>query len=266
MIRIRSGEIDCRSRRTLRWNRYLVNKRGVVAQGSATDDTMGPQRLGMLASALAGRTVAVVSGGPGEPAYTDGVTVYVDPTALPQRQLDAVSVQASLLAAGAFAPDILRKLARRPKLASRYLAIEGHRALAANDDLLPPAVRRLVNLDLAASVDSPAASLALAGTGGSFAAPDCFGEIKVRRLLAVVGGSGDLDPSRAHLPRRNPKRDLPDLDEDDDVAGGDVPDLFSSPAGGSAVVGKLLQRLMSRVRRLSGGGPPGADAATHRSG
>jgi nitric oxide reductase NorD protein len=42
-------------------------------------------------------------------------------------------------------------------------------------------------------------------------------------------------------------------------------DPFSSPVGGGGVAGKLLQRLMSRVRQLSGGGQPGADAPTHRS-
>ncbi len=35
-------------------------------------------------------------------------------------------------------------------------------------------------------------------------------------------------------------------------------DPFSSPVGGGGVVGKWLQRLMSKVRKLSGGGPPGA--------
>ena len=42
-------------------------------------------------------------------------------------------------------------------------------------------------------------------------------------------------------------------------------DPFSSPVGGGGAAGKLLQRLMSRVRQLSGGGSPGADTPTHRS-
>lgn len=36
------------------------------------------QALGMLASALAGRAVAVAGLPPGEPAWTDGQTIYVD--------------------------------------------------------------------------------------------------------------------------------------------------------------------------------------------
>ena len=49
--------------------------------GSSTVDDDGPQRLGLLASALAGRTVAVAPGDRGEPAWTDGITVFVDAAA-----------------------------------------------------------------------------------------------------------------------------------------------------------------------------------------
>ena len=126
--------VDWRRVRTLRWNRYLVNERGAVETGSTTVDDDGPQRLGLLASALAGRTVAVASGGRGEPAWTDGITVFVDAAESPRRQLESVTVQASLLAGGGLEPDVVRKLVRRPALAKRYLAVEGHRALAANED------------------------------------------------------------------------------------------------------------------------------------
>ena len=73
-------------------------------------------------------------------------------------------MQASLLAGGGLEPDVVRKLVRRPALAKRYLAVEGHRALAANEDLLPFPVRSLIDLDLATRADSPAASLTVAGS------------------------------------------------------------------------------------------------------
>ena len=41
-------------------------------------------------------------------------------------------MQASLIAAGSLDPDVVRPLVRHPRLARRYLAIEGHRALVAN--------------------------------------------------------------------------------------------------------------------------------------
>ena len=110
--------------------------RGDGSYGELDGD--GPQRLGLLASALAGRTVAVASGDRGEPAWTDGITVFVDAAeAARARQLESVTVQASLLAGGGLEPEVVRKLLRRPALARRYLAIEGQRALAANEELLP---------------------------------------------------------------------------------------------------------------------------------
>ena len=70
----------------------------------------------------------------------------------------------------------------------------------------------------------------------------------------------------AHDPRRKSQKELPELDDDaEDSDGSDVMDPFSSPVGGGGAAGKLLQRLMSRVRQLSGGGSPGADTPTHRS-
>ncbi len=74
---------------------------------------------------------------------------------------------------------VVRKLVRRPALARRYLAVEGHRALAANDDLLPLGVRSMIDLDLAARTDSPAGSLRLAAGRGDIAdPPPSFGVIR----------------------------------------------------------------------------------------
>jgi hypothetical protein len=61
----------------------------------------------MLASALAGRAVAVAEQQPGEPAWTDGQTIYVDAAARDRSghaALKAVAVQASLIAAGSLDP------------------------------------------------------------------------------------------------------------------------------------------------------------------
>ncbi len=232
---------------------------------STAADDRGPQRLGLLASALAGRTVAVASGDRGEPAWTDGITVFVDSAESPDRQLESVTVQASLLAGGGLEPDTVRKLLRRPALARRYLAIEGQRALAANEDLLPYPVRSLIDLDLATRADSPAASLAVAADQKVADPPASFGVIKARSLLAAHPSTQQADAAGAHDPRRNASDSLAELDDADDGDGPDVMDPFSSPVGGGGAAGKLLQRLMSRVRQLSGGGPPGADTPTHRS-
>jgi nitric oxide reductase NorD protein len=243
----------------------LVNERGAVETGSTTVDD-GPQRFGLLASALAGRTVAVAAAEPGTPAWTDGITVFVDPTASEVNQLESASVQASMIAGGGLEPDVVRKLLRRPTLARRYLAIEGQRALAANDDLLPYPVRSLIDLDIATRSHSPAESLAVAGNSKLADPPASFGVIRARELLAAHPVAQQPDAAGAHDPRRKSQKELPELDDEaEDADGSDVMDPFSSPVGGGGAAGKLLQRLMSRVRQLSGGGSPGADTPTHRS-
>ena len=218
---------------------------------TATENVGGPQRFALLASALAGRTVAVASGAPGEPAWTDGITVFVDAAASLPGQRESVTVQASLLASGGLNDDVVRKLVRRPALARRYLAVEGHRALSANDDLLPPGTRSVIDLDLAAQTDSPADSLRLAAGGDLADPPPSFGVIRARNLLAARTATAHAESKGAHAPRRESNKALAEL-EDDDADGEDVMDPFSSPVGGGGVVGKLLQRLMSRVRQLSG--------------
>ena len=82
---------------------WMVRRRPVA------DDAGGDrlQALGMLASALAGRPVAVVPVGPGEPSWTDGQSVFIDPSALARANLESIAVHASLIAAGSLDPDIV---------------------------------------------------------------------------------------------------------------------------------------------------------------
>lgn len=236
-----------------------------VWDGGVVDTESGSHRLALLGSALAGRTVAVVEGASGEPAWTDGVTVFIDGAASPGEQLASVAVQASLLAAGSFEPALVRRLVRRPALATRFLAIEGRRALSSHRDLLPRQICGLADSGMPALSASPAESLVLAS--GRSPVPDtpaAFGVIRARRLLTTRDAAARTDPHTHHVPRRRSGRELTEIDEDV-TDGDDAWDPFSSPVGGGGVVGKLLQRMMSRVRRLRDGGRPGADAPTHRS-
>src|SRR5215475_8169756 len=192
----------------------------------------GPGRLSLLASAISSRDLRVASGEPGEPAWTDGRAVFVDAGISTRQQVEAVAVQASLLAAGSLDPDIVRRLTRRPALARRYLAVEGHRALAAIENLLPPSVRSLIDSDVAARADSPAASLAAArGCEPIADPPDTFGTIRARHLLASIRRADSAATSHPHLPPERRNRVLAELaeDEDDD---GTAADPFSSPVGG----------------------------------
>jgi hypothetical protein len=233
-----------------------------LTTAAAHSDRLG--RLSLLASAISSRALRVAPGPPGEPAWTDGWVVFVDDTSSPREQVEALAVQAALLAAGSLHPDVVRRLRRRPALARRYLAVEGHRALAAIEDVLPPSMRSLIDSDVAARADSPAASLAVALRREAIAEPpDSFGAIRARDLLASLGRV-DRSVTTHSPPREQRTGVLAELaeDEDDD---GTAAHRFSSPVGGGGALGRLLGRLLEVVRQLNGGGPPGADPPTHRT-
>ncbi len=225
------------------------------------DDDAGPGTLDLVASAIAGTPLAVAPGRSGEPTWTDGTTVHVDPDLAPPDRFAAVAVQACLVGAGSLAPTILTSLGRRGT-AERYVAIEGHRALDASRDLLPPGLRSLADGSVAARTDGPAASLALARSREPVdGAPPVFGTVRARSVRAERIAEG-RDAAARHVPRsaRDTLRELDD-DEDTDAPGG--ADTLN-PIGGGGAVGRLLQRLLG-TSRSRGEGEPGAEAATHRT-
>ena len=236
-----------------------------MAEGADADPLRG---FGMLASALAGRPVAVAAQRPGESPWTDGQTVFVD-AALPARSsLAAIAVQASMIAAGSLDPDIVRPLARHSRLGRRYLAVEGHRALIANVDVLPRLLASVGDPDVASRSDSPAASLNLASGSAAIDDPPAeFGVIRAAKVLAASARNAKSTEQEApgHVPRSQRAQELADLD-DDEVDDSDDPDLFTSPIGGGGFIGKWLKKMLSSARKTgSGGGPPGADSPTHRT-
>ncbi|OJZ68916.1 nitric oxide reductase activation protein [Mycobacterium paraffinicum] len=224
--------------------------------------------LGMLASALAGRAVAVVQLRPGEPPWTDGQTIHIDAGASQRRQLEAVAVQASMIAAGSLDPDVMRRLLRRPRVAQRYLAVEGHRALAANAGLLPGVLASLGDRDTAGRSDSPAASLRIAHRRVPIddPAPE-FGVIRPAKVLAASARAVEHrdGESAEHVPRNRDAAHLEQLD-DRETDDSDDPDLFTSPVGSGGLIGRWLKKMLSSARKTgSRGGRPGADTPTHRT-
>jgi hypothetical protein len=179
-----------------------------------------------------------------------------------------LAVQASLVAAGSLAPDVLRHVARRPTVARRYLAVEGHRALAANEELLPAGVRGLTNHAVADGLATPAASLELARSRKPIAdAPEAFGTIRVGRVLALSDRSEANRPaptSGAAALELNRLSELTELAEED-VDGDDLSQTLSSPVGGSGAIGRQLRKLLHPAKAGQTGGPPGTDAPTHIS-
>jgi hypothetical protein len=221
-------------------------------------------RFKLIASAIAGRTLEVAAVKEGEPAWTDGATIFADVDVSRSDQLRCIAVQAALLAAGSLEPDVVRGLERRPALIRRYLAVEGHRALAAQEGLLPTAVRSLIDRAVAARSASPACSLAVAKGRGRLAdPPPTFGTIRTRQLRARNAASGEEGATRHGVPRpaRHP---LDELDDEDD-GGRVVPDFASIQIGGGGPLGRLLAKLLGD-RRATKDGAPGADAPTRWSG
>jgi nitric oxide reductase NorD protein len=223
---------------------------------------------GMLASAFAGRALAVDAQRPGEPPWTDGQTIFVDPSLPMRTNLAAIAVQASMIAAGSFEPDVVRPLARRSRVARRYVAVEGHRALVANADVLPRALASLGDVEVAKRSGGPAESFALAcGKEAVDDPPAEFGVIRVGKLIAASARADKQaeEAQPAHVPRRQTPQELEELD-DGEVDDTDDPDLFTSPVGGGGFIGKWLKKMLSSQRKTgSGGGPPGADSPTHRT-
>ncbi len=231
------------------------------------------QGLGMLASALAGRPVAVAELPPGEPSWTDGQTIYIDAAARARAKLEAVAVQASMIAAGSLDPDVVGSLIRHPRMARRYLAVEGHRALVSNADLLPSVLASVGNRDIAGRSDSPAASLSIAAGRAAIDDPaPGFGVIRAAKVVAASSRAAKQQDQAnpEHVPRGPGKQEgaqeLEELD-DGEIDDSDDPDLFTSPVGGGGFIGKWLKKMLSSTRksRSSGGGPPGADTPTHRT-
>ncbi len=216
------------------------------------DAAAGVERLRLYATAVAGHNVDVLPAEPGDPTWTDGATVFVDAAAKPSEQVRMVGVQASLIAAGSLAPPLLRQLVRRPKLAAAYLALEGHRALAANEQFLPTTVRSLVDEGIASSLGSAEESLAAARLRPPSEVPSTFGAIRARPALARTEPAVVATPSTRH--------ELSELaDENDDDPGQQI----STPVEGGGAIGKQLRRILRSTRGRKGAAPPGADAPTH---
>lgn len=233
--------------------------------GEANHSVLLPS-LELLASAVSGRCVGVrFTTAASEPAWTDGATIYLQGAASMEANLQQLCAQCALLAANSLQPEIVRKLLRKPGLNRRYLAAEGHRALCAIENVLPPFMHARINRVLAQQSDSPAASLQLA-LGHTLLAPppEIFGAIRPRELLAAQQKAGGAASAGRHVPRQQSNKPLEDL-PDDANSGEDREEDPSSPVGGGGGLGKLLQKMFESVRRLKGGDSPGADAATHRS-
>jgi hypothetical protein len=233
-----------------------------VKQSGMRENLSEPDALGrfrLLACAIAGCTVELARSELGSLAWTDGITIFVGTETTVHDQLRSIAVQASLLGAGSLRPEVIARLSRRPALARRYLTMEGHRALHAQEPFLPAAARSILDTEIAARSNSPEESLGIAMSRAAIAAPPPeFGTILAKRIRTSADRPLDASSDR-HAPGRSREDMARELADGDDSP---VIHLLSSPVGGGGPIGRLLKRLLGDARS-QGGGPPGADPATH---
>ncbi|HET9732311.1 MAG TPA: VWA domain-containing protein [Acidimicrobiales bacterium] len=224
--------------------------------------------LALLASALAGRPMEVAAAAAGALPWTDGTTIFVDAAADSDDIVASLAVQASLVGAGSLNESVLRALQRRPELARRYLAVEGRRALAAQELLLPLAARHLLDPEMASRSGSAEDSLEAARRGDPLPpAPGAFGQIRpgAVRLPSAVADQGPAGSTRPHVPHRGAGKQLEELGDEGGDDDGPAVDFLASPVGGGGALGRLLKKLLGDARSDSGG-TPGADAPTRTGG
>jgi nitric oxide reductase activation protein len=205
-----------------------------------------PDRFRLLATHVAGRAIDVAPADHGHASFTDGRVIYVS-TDDPSTQRREILVQSGLLGAGSLNPQIVKALRGRPKLAHRYLALEGRRVLADLARTLPLAA----GLGIDGRTSSSAESLKLASrTMPIESAPQWFGVIKPSRLLSSPPTSG-ARATDLQLQLSTATDD--DADGDEDEKRNDeskILKLFEAPIS-SRVFANFLSRLFGGSRSQS---------------
>ena len=231
---------------------------------------MTADRFRLLASYLAGRPLTVLDGPPGEGASTDGQHIFVSAGRPLGEQRWEVVVQAGLLGAGSLDADVLRGLRGRPRVAQRYLALEGRRVLAGLTLAVPPAPA----LEPAGppTTSGVADSLAVAGSRRRVPdPPDWFGGLRPSRILGAPPAGPGRAPTDQDLQLRIKPSAIPEADETDDDEMGEeskILKLFQNPLANSNALTNFLSKLLGLSRSpgpsSSGGGGEVALSAIRR--
>ena len=217
-----------------------------VREDNAEND---PGRFQLLATYLAGRPLSVMAGTPGEPTWTDGSHIFVSAGRALVEQRWEVAVQAGLHGAGSLDPEMLRALRGRPKIAERYLALEGRRALARLALHLSPAVGLAPAGE--ATTTSAAESLAVAGSRRAvLAAPEWFGTLRPSRLLGAPPAPPGQSPTDKDLQLKIKPTAIPEADEDDEEEGEEskILKLFQNPLSNSNALSNFLSKMLGMSR------------------
>lgn len=211
-----------------------------------------PDRFRFLASFLAGRPLGVAEAAAGEPAHTDGRTVFVSAGRPVPEQRREVLVQSALLSAGSLDRPRVRALRGRPRLARRYLALEGSRGLAELALRIPLAAG--LRPEAEPTTRSADESLEVARSRRTVAdPPEWFGAIRPSRLLGAASAGPGVRPGDGDLRLPFQPTEVPDAhdDGDDDREPGEksrLLGLFENPLFDSSRVSELLYKLFGASR------------------
>jgi Mg-chelatase subunit ChlD len=219
-----------------------------------------PDRFRLLATFLAGRSLGVAVARSGEPAHTNGRIVFVSAGRPLSEQRREVLLQAALLGAGSLDRGRVRPLRGRPKVARRYLALEGRRVLTELAARLPLAAALS---DREATTASAEESLDVARSRKTVAeAPAWFGAIRPSRLLAGPNGAAGAQARDDELRLRFRPTDVAEDEDDGDEERSEesrILELLASPLASDTVSDffhKLLGSSRSAGDGAAGGGAP----------
>jgi len=222
-------------------------------------DPNSPQRLRLLATFIAGRSIDVTEAPAGQAAHTNGQVVFVSAGGSAAEQRREMLVQSALLGAGSLDRRLVKPLRSRPVVARRYLALEGHRVLAELARGLPLAAALCPDgQPTTATADD---SLEKAGGRVDVAdPPEWFGAIKPSRLLARAVGPG-AQATNKELRLEFDPIDLPEADDDGDgeqSGESKILKLFDNPLFNSQALSDYFRKLLGSSRS-SGDGAAGAE-------
>lgn len=222
-------------------------------------DPESPDRFRFLASFVARRALGVAEAPSGEAAYTDGRFVFVTAGRPGSEQRREVLLQAALLGAGSLDLAKVRAVWGRPKLARRYLALEGRRVLAELATRVPAAALQQQEQPITASTDE---SLAVArGRQAVADPPTWFGVIRPSRLLGAPPAESGTTPRNADLRLEFDPTRIPESQDAGDEEPGDesrILKLFENPLFRSNALSDLFQKLLG-VSRTPGQGVAGGE-------
>lgn len=206
-------------------------------------------RFRLLANYIAGRSLTIAEAPVGKPAHTNGAVIFVSAGQPDAEQRREVLIQSALLGAGSLDQRLVKPLRARPAVARRYLALEGHRALAELAERLPLAAAiRPDGQPRTATADQSLE--AASGRAHVADPPKWFGVITPWTLRTPPSGPGSTptdDDLRFDV-------DPVDQDDDDDDDDGDRSDeskilkLFETPLPSSRALAEFLRKLLGSSR------------------